>query len=258
MINALIIDDEEVAVNVLTLMIERHIPEITSIKSITSTSQALALIAAFKPDIVFLDIEMPYQNGFELLKSLPQISFDIIFTTAYDKYAIQAIKFSALDYLLKPIDADELRESFNRFIQKTIVNQNKDDVVKNLLNNLQQKDATHHKLALPTTAGLQFFLPRDIIRCEGMSNYTKFYFSNHHSITTSKTIKEYEEILLPHKFIRIHKSHLINAAFVKGYTSHNSNLVMIDGSQVEISRRRKKEVLQELGIKNREAGSGTV
>ena len=249
MIKALIIDDEHIAVNVLTLMIERHVPEITTVKSITNPAQALDFISQYKPDIVFLDIEMPYQNGFELLKSLPEISFEIVFTTAYDKYAIQAIKFSALDYLLKPIDADELRETFNRFVQKTIVNQNKDAAVKNLLENLQQKDAAYHKLALLTSNGIQFFLPQNIIRCEGMSNYTKFYFSNHPNITTSKTIKEYEEILLPHRFIRIHKSHLINSDFVARYSPQSSNLIMKDGSQVEVSRRRKKEVLQELRIK---------
>ncbi|MEP7230408.1 MAG: LytTR family DNA-binding domain-containing protein [Ginsengibacter sp.] len=249
MIKALIIDDEQVAVNVLKLMIERYLPEITSVESLTGPGQALQFIAEYKPDIVFLDIEMPYQNGFELLKSLPGISFDIVFTTAYDKYAIQAIKFSALDYLLKPIDADELRESFNRFVQKAIINQDKDTAVKNLLANLQQKDANYHKLGLPTVNGIEFFLPQDIIRCEGMSNYTKFYFSNRHSITTSKTIKDYEEILFPHKFMRIHKSHLINSEFVSGYSSQNSSLVMKDGSIVEISRRRKREVLQDLGIK---------
>ena len=250
MIKALIIDDEQVAVKLLTMMIERHLPEITSLQSITNPASALKLINEYKPDIVFLDIEMPYQNGFELLKSLPEISFDIVFTTAYDKYAIQAIKFSALDYLLKPIDADELKETFNRFIQKSITNQNKEATVKNLLENLQQENKIWHKLALPTTSGMQFFLPKDIIRCEGMSNYTKFYFSNYHNITTSKTIKEYEEILLPHKFIRIHKSHLINAEFVSSYASQSSNLIMKDGSIVEVSRRRKKEVLEELGIKN--------
>ncbi len=250
MVKALIIDDEQIAVNVLTLMIERHLPEITSVKSLTNPAQAPALISEYSPDIVFLDIEMPYQNGFELLKSLPEISFDIVFTTAYDKYAIQAIKFSALDYLLKPIDADELKETYDRFVQKSIMHPNKDAAINNLLTNLQQKDKTYHKLALPTNNGLQFFLPQDIIRCEGMSNYTKFYFSNHHSITTSKTIKEYEEILIPHNFMRIHKSHLINSDFVSGYSSESSNLVMKDGSQVEVSRRRKKEVLQELGIRN--------
>ena len=100
------------------------------------------------------------------------------------------------------------------------------------------------------TSGMQFFLPKDIIRCEGMSNYTKFYFLNHHNITTSKTIKEYEEVLLPHKFIRIHKSHLINAAFVSAYSNQTGNLILQDGSTVEVSRRRKKEVLEELRIKN--------
>jgi len=250
MVKALIIDDEQVAVSLLGMMIERHLPEITSLQSLTNPALALKLINEYKPDIVFLDIEMPYQNGFELLKSLPEISFDIVFTTAYDKYAIQAIKFSALDYLLKPIDADELRETFGRFIQKSITNKGKDATVKNLLENLQQENRTRHKLALPTTSGMQFFLPKDIIRCEGISNYTKFYFSNHHSITTSKTIKEYEEILLPHKFIRIHKSHLINAEFVSGYVSQSNNLIMKDGTFVEVSRRRKKEVLEGLGIKN--------
>src|SRR5664279_4003791 len=139
MVKALIIDDEEVAANVLSLMIGRHLPEITTIQSVTNPAGALRLLSEFKPDIVFLDIEMPYQNGFELLKSLPEISFDIVFTTAYDKYAIQAIKFSALDYLLKPIDADELKETYNRFIQKSVAAQNNDAAVKNLLANLKQQ-----------------------------------------------------------------------------------------------------------------------
>lgn len=249
MIKALIIDDEQLAVNVLALMIERHLPEITTVKSIVNPANALKLIPEYKPDIVFLDIEMPYQNGFELLKCLPEIFFDIVFTTAYDKYAIQAIKFSALDYLLKPIDADELRETFDRFVKKSLVSQGKDAAVKNLLANLQQQNKTYHKLALPTLNGIQFFLPHDITRCEGLSNYTKFYLSNHHPITTSKTIKDYEEILVPHNFIRIHKSHLINKEFVSGYISQTSNIIMKDGSLLEVSRRRRKEVLADLGIR---------
>lgn len=246
MIKALIIDDEQVAVSVMRMLIEKHLPEITSVKSTSNTGEALQLILEYKPDIVFLDIEMPFQNGFELLKAIPEISFEIVFTTAYDKYAIQAIRFSALDYLLKPIDADELRATINRFLQKSVENKNKDAAVKNLLSNLQQKNQTFHKLALQTTNGIQFFLPKDIIRCEGLSNYTKFYFSNHIPITTSKTIKEYEEILLPHKFIRIHKSHLVNAEYVTAYASQNGHVILKDGSSVEVSRRRKKEVLADL------------
>lgn len=250
MIKALIIDDEEVAVNLLRLMINRHVPEITELKTEIESLKAIKLIPEYKPDIVFLDIEMPFLNGFEMLKALPEITFDIVFTTAYDKYAVQAIKFSALDYLLKPIDATELRETYRRFLKKSKESENKDAIVRNLLANLQEKNKTNHKLALPTQKGIEFFLPQDIIRCEGMSNYTKFYFSNHTCITTSQTIKEYEEILLPHQFIRIHKSHLINAKYVKGFNAQSSNIILHDGSQVEVSRRRKKEALEELGIKN--------
>ena len=255
MIKALVIDDEQAAVKVLCLMIERYLPEITQVRGATSSIQALQLLKEFKPDIVFLDIEMPYQNGFELLKSVPEITFDTVFTTAYDKYALQAIKFSALDYLLKPIDVDELREAFSRFIQKTTLDLNRHLAVKNLLANLQHTNRACHKLALPTNSGLQFFLPSDIIRCEGMSNYTKFFLSNYHPILTSKTIKEYEEILMPHNFIRVHKSHLINAEFVSGYAQQINHLILKDGTQIEVSRRRKKDVLDELssyisGLKN--------
>lgn len=250
MIKGLIIDDEAVAVNLLELMIRRHIPEIIELKCETYPAKAVQFIPEFKPDIIFLDIEMPYLNGFELLKALPEIPFNIVFTTAYDKYAIQAIKFSALDYLLKPIDANELRETFNRFMEKTMATEIKDAAVKNLLSNLQQQNKIYHKLALPTVNGIEFFLPQNIIRCEGMSNYTKFYISNHPCITTSKTIKEYEEILLPHQFIRVHKSHLINAQFVKGYNAQTSNMIMADGTFIEVSRRRRREVLEGLGIKN--------
>jgi len=250
MIKALIVDDEAIAVNLLDLMITRHIPEITELKCETLPLQAIQLIPEYKPDILFLDIEMPYLNGFELLKALPQISFSVVFTTAYDKYAIQAIKFSALDYLLKPIDANDLRETFNRFLAKSMASETKDAAAKNLLSNLQQQNKIYHKLALPTANGIEFFLPHDIIRCEGMSNYTKFYILNHTPITTSKTIKEYEEILLPHQFIRVHKSHLINARHVKGYNALNSNIMMNDGSSIEVSRRRKRESLEGLGIKN--------
>lgn len=249
MVKGLIIDDEEIAVNLLDLLIKRHVPEISELKTATEPVKAIQLVSEYQPDIVFLDIEMPYLNGFELLKELSEISFDIVFTTAYDKYAIQAIKFSALDYLLKPIDATELKETYNRFIQKTKVKENKGAIVQNLLSNLQEKNMKFHKLALPTTKGIEFFLPQDIIRCEGMSNYTRFYFSNHPPITASQTIKEYQEILIPHQFIRIHKSHLINSKYVKGFNSQTSNIILRDGSHVEVSRRRKKEALEALGIK---------
>lgn len=249
MIKALIIDDEQVAVNVLELMIERYLPEIDQVISLTDPEKGVELIESYKPDIVFLDIEMPYINGFMLLKSLAEITFDIVFTTAFDKYAIQAIRFSALDYLLKPIDADELKETFTRFLKKNSEIKNKYAAVNNLINNLQQTDQDNHKLALMTSAGIDFFLPKEIIRCEGSGNYTKFYFNKHNNIITSKTIKDYEEMLRPHKFIRVHKSHLVNSDYVSSYISLTNSLKLKDGSTIEVSRRRKKEVLEELGLK---------
>lgn len=250
MYKALIVDDETVAIDVLGLMIKRHLPVITEIRTADSAIKARGILAHYTPDLLFLDIEMPYENGFQLLKSIKEKSFAIIFTTAYDKYALQAIKFSALDYLLKPIDTDELKDTFDRFLQKRKLYENGVATVENLLFNLGQEDKSFHKLALPTNNGTQFFKPQEIIRCQGSINYTKFYFSKLPPLVIAKTIKEYEEILSPHQFVRVHKSHLINSAYVSGYDSLNAKLVMTDGSQVDISRRRKKEVLEQLGIKN--------
>lgn len=249
MIKALIVEDEQVAANVLSLMINRHIPQIDKVIIAPGVAEARKIIPEFKPEIVFLDIEMPFQNGFELLKLLGRIDFDIVFTTAHDKYAILAIKFSALDYLLKPIDADELKEAFERFLQKRKYTVNKDEAVRNLLTNLGEVNKEQHKLALPSNNGIRFYYPQEIIRCEGLSNYTKFYFKDDPSLITSKTIKEYEEMLIPYNFIRTHKSHLVNASYVKEFDAQNLNLLLTDGAQIDISRRRKKEVLEELRLK---------
>lgn len=240
MIKALIIDDEPSAVNTLQLLIQRYIPEITELQSATNADTAKALIYSFKPHLVFLDIQMPVITGFELLKQLTAINFSLIFTTAHDKYAIQAIRFSALDYLLKPIDADELRSSIDRFIHHEKKN-NKSELYKNFLYNIQA-DKKDFKLAISTSEETMFFYPADIIRMEGESNYTKFFFINRKPLLTSKTLKEYEEILHGHGFIRIHKSHLVNATHVIT-VNNEGHLTMHDKSIVEISRRRKEEVM---------------
>lgn len=239
MIKALIIDDEPSAVNTLQLLLQRYVPEITLLKTANTATDAKQLINSFKPQLVFLDIQMPVTTGFELLKQLGEINFSLIFTTAHDKYAIQAIRFSALDYLLKPIDADELRAAIDRFFlqQKT----NSIELYRNFLYNIQS-EKKDFKLAISTSEETLFFLPADIIRLEGESNYTKFFFINRKPLLTSKTLKEYEEILSGHGFIRIHKSHIINAAHVAAI-SNEGVLSMQDKSAVEISRRRKEEVM---------------
>ncbi len=241
-LKALIIDDETTAVKTLALMIQHYIPEIAEVQTTTDAHEGLHLLKSFQPKLLFIDIQMPVMSGFELLKLVPQVNFSIIFTTAHDEYAIDAIRFSALDYLLKPIDADELQNAFRRFMQRP---QGIQPLYNNFMYNLHVKDKKDFKLALPTLKGIFFYKPEEIIRLEGESNYTKFFFSNKTSLLTTHTIKTYEEILVNFGFIRVHKSHLVNKAHVINYT-YDGMLTMADASKVEISRRRKEDVMEQL------------
>lgn len=229
-------------------MLERYVPEITDLRSATEPTEGIHILKTWNPHLLFLDIQIPVMNGFDILKQFPQINFSIIFTTAYDHYAIQAIRFSALDYLLKPIDADELRAAIDRFIAKEANKQNEESLYNNLLHNITVKRKEDFKLALATTAGTYFYQPEEIIRLEAESNYTWFFFTQQKALLTSRTLKEYEEILLDHGFIRTHKSHLVNKKHVVQIT-RDGTLTMIDQSIVEISRRRKEEVVDQLKAK---------
>jgi two-component system, LytTR family, response regulator len=245
MTKAVIIDDEPSAIKTLSLMIQHYIPEITELKTTGDPHEGLLLLKTFQPHLLFIDIQMPLMSGFELLKQIPQINFNIIFTTAHDEYAIEAIRFSALDYLMKPIDADELKNAYNRFLEKQNSVKNNRQLYNNFMYNINVKDKKDFKLALPTNQGTFFYSPDEIIRLEGEGNYTKFFFSTNKTLLTSHTIGNYEEILQKHGFIRTHKSHLINKIHVTNYSA-DGMLVMSDGSKVEISRRRKEEVLMAL------------
>jgi two-component system LytT family response regulator len=242
MIKALIIDDEPPAVETLQLMIQRYVPEITDLRSCTEPAEGIHLLKTWGPQLLFLDIQIPVMNGFDILKQFPQIHFSIIFTTAYDHYAIQAIRFSALDYLLKPIDADELRGAMDRFILKETTKSNEESLYNNLLHNITVRRKEDFKLALATTAGTYFYQPEEIIRLESESNYTRFFFLHQKPLLTSRTLGEYEELLTDYGFIRTHKSHLINKRHAVRIT-REGKLAMVDESIVEISRRRKEEVM---------------
>lgn len=245
MIKALIIDDEPSAVNTLQLMLQRYIPEITILRATNDAQEGLLLIKSFQPNLLFLDIQMPVLNGFELLKKLSLFPFEIIFTTAHDQYAIQAIRFSALDYLLKPIDADELRTAFDKFLSRRAEALSNQALYQNLMHNISAADKKDFKLAVPTIDGTFFYFPDEIIRLEGESNYTRLYFTDKKPLLISRTLKEYEELLSEHGFIRVHKSHLVNKKHVVNYTT-DGQLVLSDQSKVEISRRRKEEVMDAL------------
>ncbi|MFK7935142.1 MAG: LytR/AlgR family response regulator transcription factor [Saprospiraceae bacterium] len=243
MIKAIIVDDERRARNILRILIEKHLPEITNIIEADGGIEGLRLIQKYQPDLVFLDVEMPFMNGFDLLAEISKQHFSIIFTTAYDQYAIKAIRYSALDYLLKPIDPNELKMAFQRFWEQRENNKDQDELYQNFLENLENTENQTPKLAITTKENTVFFKMENIIRCEASNNYTFFYLKNGKKFLASKTLKEYDAILSDHHFFRVHKSHLVNLHFIKEL-ANDGTLTLQDGSQVEVSR-RKKQMLRE-------------
>ena len=206
--------------------------------------KALQMLDTFHPTLVMLDIEMPGMNGFDFLNKAGSWDFDVIFTTAFDQYAIKAIRFSALDYLLKPLDIVELQNALNRhIIRRNLSQQSRKDLVHNLIENVQRPDADEYRLALSTTEGVFFYLPSEIIRCEGESNYTTFYLEHAKPLIVSHTLKEYESLLSDYGFSRVHKSHLVNMKYVSRM-DRDGFLWLQNGESVPVSRRRKEEVMR--------------
>lgn len=245
MLKALIIDDEQRASDILQLMIERFVPEIDRIWSCNDARQAAQLIHDLKPDLLFLDIRMPYMDGFQVLSQINDKRFKIIFTTAYNEYTLQAIRFSAFDYLLKPIDLQELLNAVQRYIAARDELYYQPEQLQNILVNLQSKDVGQFRLAVPTKEGIHFFRPAEIIRLEAMGAYTQIFLTGKRHHLVSKSLGEYEDLLHEHHFVRTHKSHLVNRSFVS-YLHHDGYLVLQDNTRVEVSRRRKEEVVQQL------------
>lgn len=243
------IDDEQKARNVLRHYLETFIPNISEIREASSVDDALLTLESYTPQIVFLDIEMPHRNGFDFLKSVQEIKFEVIFTTAYNQYAIQAIRFSALDYLLKPVDPEELVAAVQRFEEMAKETKEREDLYKNLVENIGKKDINGFRIAVPSMEGVQFFNVTDILRLEAEGSYTRIVLTNRKPFVASKTLKHFEEMLDDFNFIRTHKSHLVNQEHIKGMTSDREFVVLSDDSKVEISRRKKEEVMQHLGLR---------
>jgi len=197
-----------------------------------------------KPEVVFLDIQMPDGSGFKLLESLKKIDFGIIFTTAYDQFAIKAIKFSAIDYLLKPIYPDDLVEAVKKAEErKEVMNTQKS--VEVLLENIRKPESEPPRIVLATSDKIHVVEVRDIIRCESDNYYTFFHFTNGGKLLVSKTLKENEEMLRGHNFIRPHKSHLVNVAYIKSFNRQEGGFIeMTDGSLVPVSRRKREMIIE--------------
>jgi two-component system, LytTR family, response regulator len=244
MIKTIIIDDEHNASEFLEKMLKKYFPNKFHIcKTCDNVDDAVKQIEEHQPDLVFLDIQMPNKNGFALFKEIKDINFEVIFTTAHSEYAIEAIKRSALDYLLKPINYIDLLGAINRFEQKNI-KEKQEKRLDILIENIDSGDIAHRKIAIATESGFEFVKFNTIIYLEAQSNYTKFYLTNNSSITTSKTLKHFEEFLPSELFFRIHKSYLVNMNFIKRFTKGDEqNIELITGQKLPIAIRKKDEFI---------------
>lgn len=250
MIRAIVVDDELKGQKNLEFFLSSYCPQVEIVGIAGNAKDAFKLINDQKPNLLFLDIEMPQENGFQLLEKFDDINFEIIFTTAYDQYAIQAIKYAALDYILKPIDVDELEEAVKKVEKKFTKNDNHSEVfmndqIKALLNNIEEKQTK--KIAIPVAEGLELIEIDSIIRCQSSSNYTHIFLNNKKRITVPKTLSDIEKQLPENIFIRSHKSHLVNKNYVTKYIKNDgSYLVLEDETSVEVSRRKRQEIEKEI------------
>jgi two-component system, LytTR family, response regulator len=243
MIKAIIIDDEKNALEVLEMQLNRFCKDVTVVAACDGGIKGIAAIKKHDPDLVFLDIEMPHKNGFDVLNETKGMNYDVIFTTAYDQFAIKAFKFSALDYLLKPVDILELQDAVEKLKNKK-ENGGLDEKIKTLFQQLQPQKLTD-KIALPVGDAMQFIQPDEIIRCESESNYTHIFLSNGKKITMAKTLKEVEENISGSPFFRVHQSHLVNMNHISRYMKgDNAYIIMKDGTQIGVSRNKKEAFLE--------------
>jgi two-component system, LytTR family, response regulator len=249
MINALIIDDEPKNIRILHGLLTESCPEVKVTGEAVSAETAIPLINEKQPDLVFLDIEMPYGNAFDLLDKIMPVNFEIIFITAFDDYTLKAFRYSALDYLLKPVSIDELKMAIQK-AKERIRFKNINDQLQNLLFNINKPNPSLQKIALPCKDGLVFVILSDIIRFEAKSGYTNIHVVDNKKYLSSRTIKEYEEILPDDIFFRIHNSHIINLNWVKKYHKGRGGLIeMSDDALIELATRRKDEFLSRFGYK---------
>jgi two-component system LytT family response regulator len=244
MIKAIIIDDEQHCSDRLnSLLSQDHSSAIKVEGCFQTVEEGLKAIQTLKPGLIFLDVQLQDLTGFDLLKQLYEINFEIIFTTAYEKYAVQAFKFSAIDYLLKPVDKEDLKMAIGRLsdkIHKTDASKKIDALIHNL-------HGVSKRICVPVVTGLVFIQVTDIIRCESDINYTTLYLRDRQKLVVAKTLKEFEELLTDYNFFRVHNSHLINLACIKNYNKgKGGTITMTDHSTVDVSTRRKEEFLKKL------------
>ena len=244
MIKAVIIDDEKNAREAIKQIVEKHFPDISIIGDADDVKTGVKLILETSPGLAFLDIKLPDGSGFDILKQLQEIDFSTIFITAYNEHAIKAFKFSAIDYLLKPIDIEEFKEAVNK-VKKALDQKNTKKKLEAFLENINNISKEVKKIILKTSESIHLINVNNILRCESDGNYTKFYFTDRPSLLVSKNIKEYFEMLKDYQFFRPHQSHIVNINFIKQYhKSDGGYLIMQDDSTVPVSTRKREELME--------------
>jgi two-component system, LytTR family, response regulator len=246
MIRTIIIEDEQKSRELLFSMIQKNCPDLDVIGMAGDVKEGVELIRSVKPDLVFLDISMPNGSGFDVLEQVPDQNFEVIFATATDQHALKAIKYSACDYLLKPIDADELQSAVLKVQKKKKANPGMENL-QFLIEHLKRSDENFQKITLPTGNAYEIVNIKDIIRCEADGSYTTFFLADKRKLLISAGLKHYEELLPESDFIRVHHHHLINMNHVLRFLKEDGGYaIMSDGSKIEISRRKKETFMDRL------------
>ncbi|MEI6348180.1 MAG: LytTR family DNA-binding domain-containing protein [Bacteroidota bacterium] len=252
MISCIIIDDEINAREALDKIIKRYFSDKIYVTCLTDSVKAgVEAINKFKPELVFLDVEMPIENGFKLFDYINTISFDIIFTTAHTHYAIDAIKFSALDYLLKPINFVDLNDALKKIERKQVF-MNNQIRIETLLYNLNNESDKYNKIALPTSTGYRFEKLNNIMYCVADENYTNVYMIKKEKFLVTKTLKNMEEILPSANFFRIHKSHIVNLNYIKDFNKSDNIITLEDGTILGVAMRRTDDFLNHITYKQKD------
>jgi two-component system LytT family response regulator len=244
MLKAILIDDEPDCIRLLSLQLKEHCPQVQILGQYTSSEESLHAIQTQEPDVVFLDIEMPEMNGFTLLEQLDEIPFSLIFVTAYNEFALKAFRFSALDYLLKPLDTHELQEAVRKAEKRQRIDQRQLDMLRS------QLQGRHHpqKIAVPHQSGVVFVELKDLVYCEADSNYTRLFLTNGKQYLLSKTLRDVQQVLEERNFLRVHRQYLVNLDHIKMYhKGEAAYLVMQGDTNIPVAKNQKERLVQKFG-----------
>lgn len=241
-IRAILIDDEITSLKNLKQKLEEFCKQVTVVAALDKPEEAIPVIRNSKPDVLFLDIEMPKMSGFRMLEELGDYEAEIIFTTAYNHYAIDAMRISAFDYLVKPVAIEELEHAVNKLVEKKSMQTN--ERLKILKESIKNNQSQENKIAVPLIDGLEFIVIKNIVRIESSSSYSRIFLLNGQSILVTKLLKDFEDLLTPYRFFRVHNSHLINLNYIKKYLRGVGGQVLLEnGDMIDVSRRKKEEFI---------------